>query len=100
MHKNFRRACGAQPPPPPAIIERIIAGWTKKLGDLGAAKQAWAMLHGSILLGRDAQHSLSAVRAIFDDSARVVANKKSDHAAEVNTTPVEELGAADDVCLL
>ena len=88
------------PPPLPAIIERIIAGWTKRLGDPVATKQAWAMLHGSIILGRNAQHSLVAVRAIFDDSARVVSNKKSDHSVEINTTPNKELGAADDVCLL
>lgn len=35
----------------PAIVRRIIAGWTDALGDQAAARKTWAALHGAINLG-------------------------------------------------
>ena len=36
----------------PAVISTIIAGWSRRLGDAQLARDCWAMLHGSLLLGR------------------------------------------------
>ncbi|MEM9346158.1 MAG: TetR/AcrR family transcriptional regulator [Planctomycetota bacterium] len=35
----------------PAIVRRILAGWTESLGDQAAARKTWAALHGAINLG-------------------------------------------------
>jgi AcrR family transcriptional regulator len=35
----------------PAIVRRIVAGWTDSLGDQAAARKTWAALHGAINLG-------------------------------------------------
>lgn len=35
----------------PAIVRRVIAGWTDTLGDQAAARKTWAALHGAINLG-------------------------------------------------
>ncbi|MEM6259876.1 MAG: TetR/AcrR family transcriptional regulator [Planctomycetota bacterium] len=35
----------------PAIVRRILSGWTESLGDQAAARKTWAALHGAINLG-------------------------------------------------
>lgn len=35
----------------PAIIRRILAGWTDSLGDQTAARKTWSALHGAVNLG-------------------------------------------------
>lgn len=43
----------------PAIVRRIVAGWAETLGDQAAAKRLWAQLHGCIMLGLDAEQTLT-----------------------------------------
>ncbi len=47
----------------PRIVERIVAGWGRRLGDEAAARAAWVTLHGCVMLGIDAAASLGAMRA-------------------------------------
>lgn len=35
----------------PAIVRRILAGWSESLGDQTAARKTWAGLHGAVNLG-------------------------------------------------
>lgn len=46
--------------PLPQVIERIIEGWGKVLGDQGVARACWAMLHGSMMLGLPADQIVQA----------------------------------------
>lgn len=43
----------------PAIVRRIVAGWAETLGDQAAAKRLWAQLHGCIMLGLDAEQTIT-----------------------------------------
>lgn len=43
----------------PAIVRRIVAGWSELLGDQAAAKRLWAQLHGCIMLGLDAEQTIT-----------------------------------------
>lgn len=43
----------------PAIVRRIVTGWSEILGDQAKAKQLWAQLHGCIMLGLDAEQTVT-----------------------------------------
>lgn len=43
----------------PAIVRRIVASWAETLGDQAAAKRLWAQLHGCIMLGLDAEQTIT-----------------------------------------
>lgn len=43
----------------PAIVRRIVTGWSETLGDQAKAKQLWAQLHGCIMLGLDAEQTVT-----------------------------------------
>lgn len=49
----------------PLVVRRTIAGWGRTLGDEDRAQRVWSMVHGAIMLGRDAQRAL-------DEAMRVV----------------------------
>ena len=44
-------------PTVPAVIEQIILGWSRQLGDRAAAEQYWAQIHGSLMLGLTQPHT-------------------------------------------
>lgn len=80
----------------PESFERVIAGWSSKLGDRGEAQRRWALVHGMICLG--------GTEASWLETA------VGDSRAPETTTPVPEEPApasswrsvdpADDVTLL
>jgi AcrR family transcriptional regulator len=48
----------------PPVVERIIAGWSRKLDDEAKAKSAWAMVHGCLSLGYDADEIVRLVNVL------------------------------------
>lgn len=42
----------------PDVVQRIIAGWTRQLGDPRAAQRLWAQVHGAIMLGMTADEAV------------------------------------------
>lgn len=51
-------------PPLPAVIHRIIDGWTRLLNDRRLALRCWSMLHGSIVAGLDVREVRDALMDI------------------------------------
>ena len=47
----------------PAVVQRIIAGWSTQLGSAEAAQRAWAHLHAYILLGWSEEQCVQGVLA-------------------------------------
>lgn len=50
----------------PPIVSRIIEGWAKRLSHPPIAQQAWAALHGSIMLGLGADELTQQLRRAID----------------------------------
>jgi len=46
----------------PTVVQKVVDGWAKQLGNADAARLSWSTLHGFVLLGRDAEETLRAVR--------------------------------------
>lgn len=61
----------------PRVIERILNGWTAQIGDAEKAKRCWTLLHGSVLLGYDAQQTLAIIRQQLDRPAPVITTSPS-----------------------
>jgi AcrR family transcriptional regulator len=47
----------------PEVVEQIVDGWARQL-DAETARRCWSVLHGFVLLGRDAEETLAAVRTL------------------------------------
>ncbi|MCC7146496.1 MAG: TetR/AcrR family transcriptional regulator [Phycisphaeraceae bacterium] len=45
----------------PAVVVRIIDGWARQLGDVALARQVWASLHGSILVGDPIEQTMTFI---------------------------------------
>ncbi len=43
----------------PGVVRRIIAAWTRQLGDEDRAQRLWSFVHGAVMLGRDPQRAMS-----------------------------------------
>lgn len=88
--------------PAPAVVQRIIAGWAKSIGDASVARQVWSLLHGGIMLGTatptiiDALLRTIAERNVARQVASAVAAKAEQTTAAVE--PAEQ--HVEDVCLL
>ncbi len=89
-------------PPLPQVVQKIIDGWARRLGDADAARQAWALLHGSITLGRTADECVRAVRALVEESAAPTPIAPSDDADDDHDVapPIARPPATEDVVLL
>ena len=68
----------------PAIVRRILAGWTESLGDQAAARKTWAALHGAINLGLAPDQILTLLdlpAAAADDAGEATTLKLTDEAS-------------------
>jgi len=43
----------------PPVIDRVISGWAEGFGDRQLAQSAWALLHGCLTLGYDADQTIT-----------------------------------------
>lgn len=57
----------------PAIVSSLIAGWGRRLGDAALAQRAWAVLHGSLMLGLPREQVLAAARQTLNAPLRPAA---------------------------
>lgn len=92
----------------PEVVQRILDGWTRQLGDPRAAQRLWSHLHGSIMLGQSAEE---AVRDLNIDAllpggeARAEAREEApagEAESHANGQPVSAGGAVrrEDLTLL
>ena len=80
---------GAEASVMPAIIDRLIAGWAKRLGDDALAAQCWAVLHGGITLRWPLEQTLTLLRAqMRHDAPRSAADRTSGSASAKGLSPV------------
>ncbi len=56
----------------PDVVTRIIGCWSVQLGSEEVAQRCWMVLHGSVMLRRDARETLELVRAQAAKSADTV----------------------------
>ena len=107
--------------PVPDVVRSVLTHWTERLGNAKAARQAWAMLHGCIIAGLDADQALAAIHALPPGRTTAIptpivvepvtqpTGARSDlpqppqgdplHAAAANAAPLPT-GRGDDVTLL
>ena len=52
---------GPAAPALPGVVGEIVAGWSRRLGDRYVAQECWAMLHGSLMLGRSGEQIVQLV---------------------------------------
>jgi AcrR family transcriptional regulator len=48
----------------PRVVNRIVQGWSRRLGDEALARQCWMTLHGCIALGASAEETLALLREL------------------------------------
>lgn len=49
----------------PAVVARVIEGWSRQIGDPRAAQRLWAHIHGGLALGLSTESLLSDLAASF-----------------------------------
>lgn len=92
----------------PGVVVRIIDAWARRIGDLALARQAWALLHGSILVGDPIDATLALLSQLG-----AVATSASDAEPAIQPEPVivakqpaaaatasSGMSGVEDVCLL
>ena len=52
--------------PVPAIVTRIVDGWSRQIGDPRAVQRLWAQLHGGLSLGLPVETLVNDLRQSFD----------------------------------
>lgn len=58
--------------PVPDVVKSVLIHWTQRLGDADAARQAWAVLHGCIIAGIDAEQALAAMQTLHPGAPAAV----------------------------
>ena len=66
----------------PAIVRRVLAGWTESLQDQAKARQTWATLHGSIGLGLSPEQTLTLLDLAIESAG-------TDQAAGFDPSPLK-----------
>ncbi|MEX0884961.1 MAG: TetR/AcrR family transcriptional regulator [Phycisphaeraceae bacterium] len=52
----------------PGTIARILDGWARQLGDVRLARRSWSQLHGSLMLGLDADETIETLLTELGDA--------------------------------
>ena len=76
---------GAGDGPIPPIVQRIIDGWSKELGDSAIAKQCWSVLHGSITLEQEQDEVLPLLLILMAKAGVMAAEAESELPVQVET---------------
>lgn len=69
--------------PLPSVVRRIIAGWSRRLGDAALAQQCWAAVHGQMALGR-------SPAAIVETTLRMLGHEGQRPPSPAPATPAQE----------
>ncbi|MCC7406960.1 MAG: TetR/AcrR family transcriptional regulator, partial [Phycisphaeraceae bacterium] len=87
----------------PGVVVRIIDAWARRIGDLSLTRQAWGLLHGSILIG----DPIDATLALLTQLGAVVSSTEQADAPAQPVIVARQPAAApagksgvEDVCLL
>jgi len=86
----------------PLVVKRVIGGWARLLGDVAEARRRWAMLHGLLMLGGDAEKVIAEVCGA-PVTARSVPQGHAPRAAQPPAASAETAApapAGDDITLL
>jgi len=57
----------------PAVVSHIVAGWSRRLGDARLAQDCWAMMHGSLMLGRSGDDIVRLLLKLLGQRAEIQA---------------------------
>lgn len=96
-------APGRAPGKLPGVVVRIIDAWARRIGDLSLTRQAWGLLHGSILIGDPIDATLALLTQL---GAVVPSTEEADAPAQPEPVIVAKQPApagksgVEDVCLL
>ena len=76
----------------PAVVGRIIAGWSRRLGDATLAEQCWASLHGSVMLGHGADQAVETTVALTKHHTDLHAPLLAKAAVDAPQAPAQAAG--------
>lgn len=58
----------------PDVVQQIVDGWATRI-DAASARKIWAVLHGYVLMGRNAEETLAAARPIWESAGKPAATR-------------------------
>jgi hypothetical protein len=72
----------------PAVVRRIVDGWSRRLGDEALATQCWMTLHGCVAMALDDRATLALLRAATQPSHAPVPRPARQPRPSMPLTPV------------